>query len=495
MKFVYRLLCVITLGLTVWACDQSDEQSQAPDVNIEGALDMREVVEEKAAAEVMGLENKNVLDEFAKTLDSEKRTHIQRVVTPGGIEAWLVEEHAVPLISVEVGFTGGARRDPMDKQGLAYLMSGLLDEGAGDLDAEAFQTKLEDLSIRLHFNAGLDGFYGSLRMLTRHRDEGFDLLRLALTQPRFDDEPIERIRSQILVRLKRDLASPQTIAQRTWFEAVFGDHVYGRPVRGAPETVESVTADDMRAFLRAALARDNLKIAVVGDIDAETLGALLDKTFGALPPSAAPEDMNQAVIPDEARLIVVERPQPQSIVLFGGPGILLDDPDFFSAYVMNYILGGGGFASRLMEEVREKRGLAYGVSTSFNPYDYAGVFFGSVATENERIAESLSVIKAEIARMRDEGVTEKELRDAKTYLTGSFPLRFDSNSRIANQLVGYQMTGRGIDYIDTRNDRIEAVTRGDIARVAARLLDPDALTVVVVGEPEGLEPGQEDGAP
>ena len=154
---------------------------------------------------------------------------------------------------------------------------------------------------------------------------------------------------------------------------------------------------------------------------------------------------------------------------------------------MNYILGGGGFASRLTEEVREKRGLAYGVSTYFNPYEFGGIFVGTVATDNDRIAESLGIIKSEVARLRDEGVTEEELVNAKTYLTGSFPLHFDSNSKIANQLVGYQLIGRGIDYINTRNSKIEAVISEDIARVAKRLLDPDALTVVIVGKPNGVE--------
>ena len=488
MKFGRTMVVVAAFALNLAACDQQQDQSEISDEDVQGTAEMTQAIEEIAPDQMALLQDKRVLDDFAKTLDSEKTTHIQRVISPGGIEAWLVEEHAVPLIAVEVGFSGGARRDPEGKEGLAYLMSGLLDEGAGDLDAEAFQTRLEDLSIRLSFDAGLDGFYGSLRMLKEKRDDGFDLLRLALTKPRFDAEPVERIRSQILVRLKRDMTSPRTIAQRTWFEEEFGDHVYARPVRGTPETLPGITADDLRGFLGRALARNNLKISVVGDISAEVLGPLLDQTFGALPAKAAPENIPQAHIPVEGRLIVVERSQPQSIVFFGGPGILLDDPDFFPAFVMNYILGGGGFSSRLMEEVREKRGLAYGVSTSFNPYDYAGVFFGSVATENERIAKSLSVIKEEIARMRDGGVTDKELQDAKTYLTGSFPLRFDSNARIANQLVGYQMTGRGIDYIDTRNDKIEAVTRDDIARVAARLLNPDDLTFVVVGEPKGLEP-------
>jgi zinc protease len=193
-----------------------------------------------------------------------------------------------------------------------------------------------------------------------------------------------------------------------------------------------------------------------------------------------------AEVSAKGQLSIIERDQPQSMAVFGGPGIMMDDPEFFPAFVMNYILGGGSFASRLMEEVREKRGLAYGVSTSIVSLDYAGFFYGSVATENQRIAESLGIIKSELSRMADDGVSAEELTNAKTYLTGSFPLRFDSNSSIANQLVGYQLVGRPIDYINTRNAMVEAVTLDQVNKAAKRLLDPETLTIVVIGKPVGL---------
>jgi zinc protease len=299
---------------------------------------------------------------------------------------------------------------------------------------------------------------------------------------------VERIRNQILVRLNRDAGDPETMAQLELFKTIFAGHPYGHPLRGTPESVAAISVDDLRAFLESAVARDNLKIAVVGNITAAELAPALDDIFAGLPATTGPADIPLAAIPSQGRTIVVARDQPQSVAVFGWPGIGRDDPDFYAAYVMNYILGGGGFSSRLTEEVREKRGLAYGVSTFLAPYDYGAAFLGSVATENARVAQSLEIVKSEIARMASEGVTDAELDNARTYLTGSFLLRFDSNSSIANELLGYQMTGRGIDFINTRNGLIEAVTDNDIARVAKRLLDPSTVTVVVVGKPENLLP-------
>ncbi|HJP35372.1 MAG TPA: pitrilysin family protein [Gammaproteobacteria bacterium] len=507
-KFQSALL-ITALSAALIACDDAEQDSMVLDGQNEASmsgvsadavtaeLDPDEVIlmDNMAQPETIqdasdaddGSEMGAVVDEFLAGIDLSNRTTIERVVSPGGIEAWLVEESAVPVIAVEIGFAGGARLDPPGKEGLANMLSGLLDEGAGELDSQAFQTRLEDLSIRLRFNVGLDGFYGGVRTRTETRDEAFDLLRLALTQPRFDEEPVERIRAQLLVSLNRDKTQPNAIARRKWFETAFGEHPYARPVKGTPESLTTIADLDLRAYAKSMLGQGNLKIAVVGDIDAKALATLLDKTFGALIEESAPVDIQPVEVLTTGETFVVEREQPQSIVFFGGPGILIDDSDFFPAYVMNYILGGGGFASRLTEEVREKRGLAYGVSTYFNPYEFGGIFVGTVATDNDRIAESLGIIKSEVARLRDEGVTEEELVNAKTYLTGSFPLHFDSNSKIANQLVGYQLIGRGIDYINTRNSKIEAVISEDIARVAKRLLDPDALTVVIVGKPNGVE--------
>ena len=411
---------------------------------------------------------------------------IQRVVSPGGVEAWLVEDHTNPIIAVRFAFDGGAALDPEGREGLAEMVSSLLDEGAGDLDSQAFQRRLEDLAVRLRFDAGRDTFGGHLRTLTRNRDAAFDLLRLALTAPRFDDEPVARIRNQILAGLRRELEDPDTIASRTLSRALFPDHPYGRPVGGTPESIAAITTGGLKRFVEQRLARANLVIGVVGDITPEVLARLLDSTFGGLPERAAAGRVADTKPAASNETIVVTKPVPQSAIVFGQEGIKRDDPDFYAAYVMNYVLGGGGFTSRLYDQVREKRGLAYSVYSSLYPLDHAALIVGGAGTANARVAETLSVVREEWRRLAAGGLTEKELADAKTYLTGSFPLRFTSSGRIASMLVGMQRDNLGIDYLERRNSYIEAVTLNDVNRVARRILDADRLIVVVVGEPDGV---------
>ncbi len=412
---------------------------------------------------------------------------VERVTSPNGIEAWLVQDHTNPIIAVEAAFRGGAATDPAGKAGLANMVSALLDEGAGPHDSQAFQGKLEDLAIGLSFDAGRDTFRGHLKTLTENRDTAFELFRLALTEPRFDKEPVERIRSQIQTILKRELQNPNTVAIREWNRVVFAGHPYASPVNGTPETVAKLTVADLKGWTRKHLARDALVIGVVGDITPEALGPLLDKTFGALPAKAAKVEVPYTTPKAPGRTIVIPRDNPQSVAMFGEGGIKRDDPDWYAAYVMNYILGGGGFSSRLTEEVREKRGLAYSVYSYLMPLDHAAVVMGGVATQNARLAESLNIIKDEWRRMREEGPTPQELDDAKTYLTGSFPLQLDSTVAIAGLLVAMQLDDLGIDYLDKRNGYMEAVSLKDVNRVAKRLLDPARLTTVVVGKPDGVQ--------
>ena len=411
---------------------------------------------------------------------------VQRVVSPGGIEAWLVEDHSNPIISLDMTFRGGAALDPVGKEGLANLVSGLIDEGAGDLDSQAFQGQLQDLSIGLSFSAGLDTFSGDLKTLTENRDTAFELLRLALNEARFDEEPIARIRSQILAGLARDSENPRVIVRRTLKKMLFPEHAYGRPVSGTTESVTGLTVKDLRRFTAERFARDVLVVGVVGDITAKELAGLLDDTFLGLPATAAPVDLADTTPSGEGGVIGVEKDLPQSVVVFGHEGIARADPDYYAAYVVNYILGGGGFSSRLYKEIREKRGLAYSVYAYLNPLDHAALVMGGVATQNERVSESLDLIRAEWRRMAEDGPSEEELRDAKIYRTGSFPLRFSSSGRISGMLIGMQLNHLGIDYLDRRNALIEAVTLDDARRVATRLYDADKLTVIVIGRPEGV---------
>jgi zinc protease len=413
---------------------------------------------------------------------------IQEVKSKSGVSAWLVEEHSIPLIAMSFSFRGGTATEPSDKSGITYFLAGMLDEGAGTLDADAFRRRRDELSARISFESSADHFSGSFQTLTENRDASFELLRLALTEPRFDPEPLERVRNQILLGLNDERQDPEQIAFDDWRKRMFVNHPYSRNAHGTSEGIAAVSADNLHARRSELFSRDKLLVVAVGDIDAATLARLLDETLGSLPATSKLAEVPPAVVAKGPSLTVIDRDIPQSIIQFGQPGILRKDPDFIAAYVMNDILGGSGFGSRLTEEIREKRGLSYSVYTQLYPLHRGAAMLGGAATKNDRVAETIELIKSELKRFAEEGPTPQELEDAKTYLTGSYALRFDSNRKIADQMLGIREQELGIDYVDKRNSLIEAVTLEDVKRVAKRLIDADALIFTVVGKPEGLKP-------
>jgi zinc protease len=404
---------------------------------------------------------------------------IERVVSPGGIEAWLVRDATLPLIALNFAFVGGSAEDPTDKPGVGYMVSSLLDDGAGEFDAKAFQQRVEENAVELRFSVTQDYFYGSIRLLRERQDASFDLLRLALNQPRFDADAIGRVREQILSSLRRETTEPGSIANRTWWRTAFPNHPYGRPSNGTQTSIPTVSADDLRAYAGRVLTRDTLKVTAVGDIDAETLGKTLDRVFGALPATGARSLVPDASMHDGGRRIVVQLNVPQSVVRMGSVGIMRKDPDFIPAYVVNHILGGGSFSSRLYDEIREKRGLAYGVYSYLMPMRRSAMFMASTQTQAESTREALELIEAQIARMANEGPTAEELAKAKAYLKGSYALNFDTSTKIANVLLQNQLDELGIDYIEKRNALMDAVTIEDARRVAKRLAQNGMLVTVV----------------
>lgn len=412
---------------------------------------------------------------------------IQEVVSEGGITAWLVEEHSIPFVALEARFKGGASLDPADKRGAGFLMTGLIEEGAGDLDSRAFAKELERLAAGFEFDIFDDSMAVSARFLTENRDEAVDLLRLALTEPRFDPDAIERVREQVLSIIRSDREDPNKIAARTFDRLAFPGSPYATPLEGTEETVGALTRDDIVAAHARTMTRDRLYVGVVGDITPEELGPLLDRLFGALPADGPPLPP-KATYSLDGGVTYVEYDTPQSVIVFGHEGITRDDPDFFPAYIANQIFGAGGFGSRLTEEVRVKRGLTYGISTFLLPMELGQLYLGQAATANARVAETIEVVRDEWRKMAEEGVTAEELERAKTYLTGAYPLRFDGNGPIARIMVGMQVQGLPIDYIATRNDKVRAVTLEDVRRVARRIYRPDDLHFVVVGGPDVVLP-------
>ena len=408
----------------------------------------------------------------------------REVKTPRGITVWFAEDHTVPIVAMNYAFRGGAAADPADRQGLAAFLAAMLDEGAGDLDAAAFQERMEELAFSMSHTAGRDWFTGSFRSLSRNLEESARLLALAINRPRFDPAPLERVRQQLLVALRNKEQDPEEQAWRAFLRMLYGDHPYGRDVDGTPEGVKAITADDLRALHGRLFARDNLMVVVAGDIDEKRMVRLVDSVFGDLPERSAMPEIPEPTFPQKAREKVVRRPIPQSIVLMGAPSLRRNDPDFIPAYVVNHILGGGGFGSRLMDEVREKRGLAYSVYSALATHEKDGYFFAYAATRNEKALLARDIMLEIIRQVAREGVTREELEAAKDYLIGSWPLRFDSTTKVARMLLGLRLQGLGLDYLEKRNDLMRAVTLDDAKRAARRMLQPERMQVVIYGNPQ-----------
>jgi len=411
---------------------------------------------------------------------------IEQITSPGGIKAWLVEAHDIPFTALEIRFRGGASLDDPAKRGAINLMTATLEEGSADLDSQGFAAAQEALAASFHFDADDDALSVSARMLSENRDKAVDLLHGALVDPHFDQASVDRVRGQVLSIIASNAQDPNEIAGETFRKMAYGDHPYGSSLNGTVASVQALTREDMFDAKARVMAKDRVVVSAVGDITPAELGPMLDKLLGDLPATGA-------AMPPRAELkltggiTVVPFDTPQATVIFGEAGLPMSDPDFFAAYVFNEILGAGGFSSRLMDELREKRGLTYGIYTYLVPKDLAETWQGSFASANAKVAEAIEIVKTEWARAATGKVSDKELAEAKTYLTGAYPLRFDGNGNIADILVGMQLQGMTPDYIVHRNDKVMAVTKADIARVAKRLLQADGLRFVVVGQPEGLK--------
>lgn len=429
-------------------------------------------------------------------LSPARAAEIERVVTPGGIEFWYVQEPSLPIIAVEIAFKNAGNSSlPPGKEGLANMVTTLLDEGAGNLESFAFQRRMDELALRITFSDNTDTFRVNLRTVSDTRDAAFELLGMALTQPRFDTDPVERMRDGLLSDLNRRLNDPDYLLGRAWMEAAYPDHVYGRPSRGTLATVESFTQADLRDFVTTRFTRDRLVVGAVGDVDPGELARLIDLALGGLPATGPAFEVPQVSPVSEASLTIIREDIPQSSVVFGTIGIMREDPDYYAAVLMNTVLGGASFISRMWNSVREERGLAYSVGTGFSPLEHTSYFSGGVATRNDQVAEAYAIIVDEMQKMAKDGITEDELAAAKTYSIGNFALSLDTNSSLARILVGLQITDLGIDYIDRRADLINAVTTADVLRVARRVFWGDGnamdgevqMITTIVGNPVGFD--------
>lgn len=418
----------------------------------------------------------------AKVLD------VQELTTPKGITVWLVQDDTLPVISMAFSFDGGLALDPPEKPGVGRLVSILLDEGAGDMESQTFQKKLSDNAIEMSFSAGRDAFTGQLRTLTDKQDMAWDLLKLALTDPRFDDDAITRMKQANSTQIKNSMGDPSWLVARTFNGMAFDDHAYGQPGHGNLKTMQTITREDLQTYTKQQFTLPALKVSLTGDINAEQAIQTVDTVFGDLPDTATPVTDTDIKLHHSGKTILLPLDVPQTFIMAGQDGISHKDDDWHAATIMNYILGGGGFESRLMHEIREKRGLTYGVYSSLSSMKYATLVSASLSTSNTKAAEALNLLKQEWRKMAQNGVTEAELEHAKSYLTGSLLLDLTSSKAIAGTLNSLQSDGYTYDYINHYTDKINAVTQEDIKKVAQRLLTPEQLTVVLVGKPEDITP-------
>ncbi|MBN8533231.1 MAG: insulinase family protein [Rhizobiales bacterium] len=417
---------------------------------------------------------------------TKNRTRVSAVKTDAGFEIWHVEDYTVPVVSLEFAFQGGAAQDPGDRAGLASLMASLLDEGAGNLTSDAFQEALEEKAIELSFDVSRDRLSGSLRTLSEHADSAFELLALAIREPRFDADAIDRVRAQMISGLKRDETDPGALTRNALYRIAFAGHPYSQPVDGRIADLQNIRRDDVAAMKKRLMGRSNLILVAVGAISADALAKGIDHAFSGLQAqpdlvSLVPTGMDGA-----GHVEIIDLDIPQSTLYLAMPGLGRKHPDFMAAHVVNHILGGGSFTSRMWQEVREKRGLAYSVWSTLRWSAFADLFMAGTATSNERVAESLAVMREEIAKMAESGPTDEELEKAKAYLTGSYALQFDTSRKIADHLLMLRADGMPIDYIDRRNDEILAVTAEKARAVAARLFGSARPLVIATGRPQGL---------
>ncbi len=409
---------------------------------------------------------------------------VEQIASAKGVKAWLVEEHSVPLIAMKFAFVGGAAQDPRGKEGLAGMVADLLTEGAGDLSAATFKQRLSRLGARLSLSGGRDAIYGGLETLSKRFRPSAELLRLALVAPRFDPDAIEQVRAQSLNNLALAANEATALALNRWYAEAFAGNAYGRPINGTPASVASLTRDDARAQFARLFAKDVLKIVIVGDIDRRAAAEALDDIFGGLPETAQLTDVGKVEPRSLAAPVVIDKDFPLATAIFGLAALRSAQPDFPALQVLNHIIGSGGFNSRLMEEVRVKRGLAYSIKTSLIHDSMTSLVLGGFSSKNENMGAVLGILRDVLAGMARDGPTPSEFENAKRYLMGSFLLDFDTSAKVASSLLRFWLDGEGPDYLLTRNQKIDRVTLGDVKRVAGEVLKADRLLVTIVGKPE-----------
>ncbi|HEY2990093.1 MAG TPA: pitrilysin family protein [Candidatus Binatia bacterium] len=412
---------------------------------------------------------------------AEARLAVRRSVLGNGLVVLTSEQKALPMVTLNLLIEAGSRFEPAERAGLANLTSRLLTYGTKNRTAPQISDELDFIGATLSTGCSEETAAVSLTLLKKDLDIGLQLLAEVLTLSAFPPEEIERQKQAIIASIRAKEEQPGEIAELKFKEALFPKSPYGRPVEGTEESVRRIERAGLLEFYQNYYRPNHAILAVVGDVSPEEVNKKLAQVFrtwekGAAVAPVAPPPAGQPT------LILVNKDLTQANIIAGHEGIPRTHPDYYAIQVMNYILGGGGFSSRMMESIRNQRGLAYSIYSAFEPEKYAGSFQVTMQTKNESAGEAIRVAVDEIRKMREQGATEPEIQEAKDYLIGNFPIRFDTNRKVASLLAQIEFFGLGLDYPDRYPDIIRKVTRDDVLRVAKRYLQPEKLIMVVVAD-------------
>jgi zinc protease len=413
---------------------------------------------------------------------AEARLAARRSVLGNGLVVLTSEQKALPMVTLNLLVEAGSRFEPADRAGLANLASRLLIYGTKNRTALQISEALDFIGATLSTGCSEETAAVSLTLLKKDLDAGLKLLAEVLTESTFPAEEIDRQKQSVIASIRAKEEQPGEVAEMKFMEALFPKSPYGRPVEGIEESVRRVERAGLLEFYRNYYRPNHAILAVVGDVSPEEINTKLTQAFNAWGKGTAAVGPIAPPVPGAPTVVLVNKDLTQANIVVGHEGVPRTHPDYYAIQVMNYVLGGGGFSSRMMESIRNQRGLAYSIYSAFEPEKYAGSFQVTMQTKNDSAAEAIRVAVDEVRKMREQGATEPELQEAKDYLIGNFPIRFDTNRKVASLLSQIEFFGLGLDYPDRYPDIIRKVTREDVLRVAKRYLQPEKLIVVVVAD-------------
>lgn len=407
---------------------------------------------------------------------------VKRHVLPNGLTVLHVERHNLPIVTVTFLIKAGPFYEPAQKAGLANLTAELLTEGTKKRKAKDISEEIEFIGASLDSSAGSDFSTINLSVLKKDIDTGFEIFSDILLNPTFPEEEIKRKKDIIIGSLRQSEENPSFVVDKVFRKEVYGDHPYGRLITGTEETINSINREDIVKFHHDYYRPNNAILSIVGDVTSEELQNLIDKYLAKWEKSSIPAEPKVSEVAKGKKVIQIDKDLTQANIIIGHRGIKREDPDYYAVTVMNYILGGGGFSSRLMQTVRDEMGLAYDIHSFFDSRKKGGLFSINVQTKNETANTVIEEILKELKRIKTESVSDQELDDAKAYLTGSFTRRFDTNKKIADMLVAIEYFNLGLDYLEKYPEYIKSVTKDDIIRVAKKYLDTDNYILVVAAK-------------